>query len=117
MDTHSHNRRWYLIYYINLVSLILGLVAWLLPLICLMRGINRLGKYHHMVSTLSMTTCASALFLQMIYTQHLVRIRDWSALMDITDAVVFASAVLIGITVILNIVLVYISHKVRRRND
>ncbi len=39
----------------------------------------------------------------MIVVNNLVKIEDWSALMDTTDAVVFVSAVLLIVTIILNV--------------
>lgn len=41
-------------------------------------------------------------YKQIFYNNHLVKIEDWSALMDTTGAVAFVSAVLLTVTIILN---------------
>src|SRR5690606_3331311 len=82
---------------LNLGSLILGILAWILPFIFLM------GKYDRekwgIISFLSMIASASALFFQIIYSYYLVTIEDWAALLDTQGAVVFAAAVLLSVTV------------------
>lgn len=83
---------------LNLASLIMGLVAWCVPIICIFKN-----KYNAVSSIGSFTSCVLALLMQIIYQWHLVDIEDWWALIDTTWAVVLASAVLIILTVAINI--------------
>ncbi|WP_249336681.1 hypothetical protein [Sporosarcina sp. Marseille-Q4063] len=84
---------------LNLGSLVLGLIAWILPVVSLM-------KYNHRnwatLSVMSLSACAISLCFQIFYNYHLVKIEDWSALMDTTRAVAFAAAVLLIVTILLN---------------
>lgn len=84
--------------YLNILSLVMGLLAWGLPIsILLMRNIKR-----SLYSGLSLTACMIALYAQILYTNHLIQINDTIALLDTNDAVVFASKILIIGTIILN---------------
>lgn len=44
-----------------------------------------------------------ALFLQVLYNKHLVELQDWSALMDTSGAVAWVSALLLAVTLILDL--------------
>ena len=81
---------------LNVLSLLLGLFSWILGLAALRR---RSTKY----SAGSMTACAAALFFQILYTQHLVTVRDFAAIEDTHRAVTLAASVLLAGTLILNI--------------
>lgn len=82
----------------NLGSLILGLVAWGIPLCAIGR------KYRWGICCIaSLSCCALSLFLQLVEVKHRVGLNDWSALMDTIDAVVLAAAVMIGGMLISNI--------------
>jgi amino acid transporter len=87
---------------LNLGSLVLGLIAWILPV----TNIIRYKKHDHRkwvtLSIMSISACAISLCFQIFYNYHLVKIEDWSALMDTTDAVAFVAAVLLIVTIILN---------------
>ena len=87
---------------LNLGSLVLGLIAWILPV----ANLIRYKKYDHRkwvtLSIMSISACAISLCFQIFYNYHLVKIEDWSALMDTTDAVAFVAAVLLIVTIILN---------------
>ncbi|GAA0824802.1 hypothetical protein [Clostridium tertium] len=96
---------------LNPASLLLGLIAWILPIISLMQYKKHKNKSWIILSIISISSCAISLFLQIIYNNHLVQINDWSALMDTTDALVFVSAVLIVVTIILNTVTTFIYYK------
>ncbi|KAB8135736.1 hypothetical protein F9U64_10700 [Gracilibacillus oryzae] len=87
---------------LNAGSLILGLTAWILPIMNLILYKNHQNKNWIAFSIISLIACAVSLLFQIIYNHHLVKIEDWSALMDTTGAVVFVSAVLLVITLILN---------------
>lgn len=85
--------------YLNVMSFGLGLLAWGLPMGNLfMRNTKR-----SLFSVLSFTACAIALYGQILYTNHLIRINDTIALLDTNDAVVFASRLLIIGTIVLNV--------------
>ncbi|MBP1947495.1 hypothetical protein [Virgibacillus litoralis] len=97
-----------MISWLNVGSLVLGLIAWILPAINLMR--NKKGNHRNWVvlSVMSISACAISLIFQIFYTNHLVKIEDWSALMDTTGAVAFVSAVLVIVTIILNVITLFV---------
>ena len=85
--------------YLNILSLIMGLLAWGLPIrILLMRNVKR-----SLYGGLSLVACMIALYAQILYTNHLIQINDTIALLDTNDAVVFASRILIIGTIALNV--------------
>lgn len=87
---------------LNIGSLVLGLIAWILPAANLMRN-NRENQGNRLIIGLvSMSACVISLLFQIIYNYHLVKVEDWSALMDTTRGVVVAATVLILVTIILN---------------
>ncbi len=86
--------------WLNIASLLLGLVAWFLPIIYLLRkNKTNWGQF----AVVSMLACAIALICQIRYTQYLVAIEDFSALMDTAQAVTVSAITLLSITVLLNI--------------
>lgn len=52
----------------------------------------------------SVSACAISLCMQIFYTNHLVKIEDWSALMDTSSAVALVVTVLLAVTIILNVI-------------
>ena len=96
--------------YLNILSLVCGLLAWGLPIsLLVMRNVKR-----SLYSGLSFTSCVIALYAQILYTSHLIQINDTIALLDTHDAVVFASRILIIGTIILN-VLPYIKDRLTKQ--
>jgi cytochrome c oxidase subunit 4 len=87
---------------LNLGSLLFGLIAWVLPVISLTKSNKAKHKNQIAFSISSVTACAMALYLQIIYQNHLVKIEDWSALMDTFHAVTFVSGILLVGTIALN---------------
>jgi len=87
---------------LNLGSLVLGLIAWTLPVVNLLRSKNHNYKNWVVLSLMSISACAISLCFQIFYNYHLVKIEDWSALMDTMYAVAFAATVLLIGTIILN---------------
>ena len=76
--------------------------AWGIPAVYFSRrkpGGDRAG----LACLLSMAACAGALFLQVLYNKHLVELQDWSALMDTSGAVAWVSALLLAVTLILDL--------------
>lgn len=88
--------------WLNIGSLVLGLIAWLLPVVNLVGYIIGKQRNWAILSILSISACAISLCFQIFYNNHLVKIEDWSALMDTTRAVAILSAVLLVVTIILN---------------
>ncbi|SFK33261.1 cytochrome c oxidase subunit 4 [Halobacillus dabanensis] len=88
--------------WLNIGSLVLGVMAWSLPIVYLLR--YKIPEYRKWVvfSIMSISACAISLCLQIFYTYHLVMIEDWSALMDTTRAVASVSSVLVIVTILLN---------------
>jgi cytochrome c oxidase subunit 4 len=87
----------------NLGSLLLGIVALVLPFINFFTRDKTANQKKTVVIASSIGACAMSLFFQLIYQRHLVDIEDWSALMDTSGAVVFVSAVLLTIVFALNL--------------
>lgn len=88
--------------WLNVGSLVLGLIAWILPVVNLMRYKKHDDRNWIVLSVMSISACAISLSFQIFYNYHLVKIEDWSALMDTTGAVAFVSSVLLTVTIILN---------------
>ncbi len=102
----------------NPASLVFGLIAWILPIVNLMRDRRKNHRNWVVLSIMSISACAISLCSQILNNNHLVEIEDWSALMDTMDAIAFAAAVLLIVTIILNAItlIVYRDKKVRQSN-
>ncbi|MFD9625649.1 hypothetical protein [Peribacillus muralis] len=87
---------------LNLGSLVLGLLAWILPVVNLMRYKNHEIKNWIALSFMSISACAISLCFQILYNYHLVRIEDWGAVMDTMYAVALIAPVLFIVIIILN---------------
>jgi len=88
----------------NVGSLVLGLIAWILPVINLAK-FNK-AKHKHWIVLLfaSMSACVISVLFQIVYQRHLVQIEDWSAIMDTIWGILFVSTVLITVTITLNLI-------------
>jgi cytochrome c oxidase subunit 4 len=90
--------------FLNLGSLLLGLTAWIVPIL----AIKHSGK--HAVNNcfnfiiVSFSACVASLCLQLFEINHRVQIKDWSALMDTIGTLVWVALILAVITLILNII-------------
>ena len=84
--------------WMNLASLALGLLAWMLPVAAMIRTAARPRALHPALPLV----CAAALYLQLRYHAHLSRIEDVGAFLDTAQAAAFASAVLLCVTLALN---------------
>jgi hypothetical protein len=93
---------------LNLGSLLLGLIAWILPVMNLIRGKTYNDKNWVVLSTLSFSACALSLCFQIFYIYHKVQVEDWSALLDTMGAVVFAVSALLIITILLNAITLFV---------
>lgn len=89
--------------WLNIGSLILGLWAVIIPVVNLSVTKKQKNTKWMGLSISSISACAMAVCLQLFYNYHLVRIEDWSALMDTTSAIASVSAVLIIVTILLNV--------------
>ncbi|WP_102275304.1 hypothetical protein [Cytobacillus massiliigabonensis] len=98
---------------LNLGSLVLGLLAWILPIINLTRYKKDNQRNWSALSILSISACAISLCFQVFYANHLVIIEDWSALMDISGTMAFVSAFLLIVTVILNAITIVVYRKIK----
>ncbi|MFD2925275.1 hypothetical protein [Halobacillus naozhouensis] len=88
--------------WLNSGSLVLGIIAWILPVVSLIGDKKHIQKNWFTLSIMSISACAISLCFQIFYIYHKVSIEDWSALMDTMGAVAFVSAVLLIITILLN---------------
>ncbi|MFA1736142.1 hypothetical protein [Lysinibacillus fusiformis] len=88
---------------LNVGSLVLGFIAILLPIAVLSATSKQIQNYRLMISILSLSTCAISISFQLFYNFYLVKIEDWSALMDITRSSVLAVLFLLVSTILLNI--------------
>lgn len=70
-----------MIAWLNLGSLVLGLIAWILPAINISRY-ERRSKYWITLSIVSLSACSISLFLQICSFYERVKAEDWSALME-----------------------------------
>lgn len=88
--------------YLNLGSLLLGLIAWILPIVNLAKHDKAAHKNWVAFSFASLSACSVSLLFQIVYQNYLVKIEDWSAIMDTSGGLVFVSAVLIVGAIVLN---------------
>ena len=100
---------------LNLGSLVLGLVAWTLPVINLLKENKAENKNWIILSVTSFIACSVSLFMQILYNNHLVNIEDWSALIDTSSAVSLVSAVLLVVTTVLNVLTISVYSKIAKR--
>ena len=100
---------------LNLGSLLLGLIAWILPVINLANNNKAEHKNWVVISISSVSTCAIALYMQILYGNHLVKIEDWSALMDTSHGVALVSAIFLVVTITLNAITIAVYCKNDRK--
>ncbi len=89
--------------YLNLFSLLLGLIAWALPIILLAKPRFAHENIRVLLMLTSFCCCIAALCLQLFEVYHRVTIQDWSALMDIYPANAWVAVILGAFTVLLNL--------------
>jgi cytochrome c oxidase subunit 4 len=88
---------------LNFGSLFFGLVSWCVPVVFLGKKTPLSKEGSMKVVFYSLVSAMISLFMQVLYTKHLVDINDWSALLDIQGGVVFSASVLLFITIALNV--------------
>lgn len=87
---------------LNLGSLILGLTAWGIAVANIAKAGKRSSHHRSARLFLSMTACAVALLLQIIYHYNLVMMQDIAAIYDTTATTAVASSILLIVTISLN---------------
>lgn len=85
-------------YYLNIGSLIFGLLSWFLPAIQIIRRKDAKTVY----AMISLFLCSLAILFQLFYQVYLIAINDWSALMDTAPAAAVTSSVLLVFCTVLN---------------
>lgn len=83
-------------------SLVLGLIAWILPSVNIGRYKTNYNKNWAIYSIVSISVCSIAISFQVLYSNHIVQMGDWSALMDTSGTSTLLSIILLIITLILN---------------
>lgn len=96
----------------NIASLLLGIIAWTLPIYNLLKLNKAANKNWVVLLFISMSACVISVLFQIIYQNHLVEIEDWSAIMDTIWGVLFVSTLLITVTLILNLLTIMSYRKV-----
>lgn len=94
---------------LNLGSLLFGALSWIIPTILLIRLKDPI-KLRMKGMFFSFISASLAIFLQILYTKHLVDISDWSALMDTQGGVVLAVSILLIVLIALNSLLIRLSN-------
>ena len=89
--------------WLNVGSLLLGLAALIIPVIIIVRYKKRGNRNQPVLYTESMCACALSLFFQICNNDHLVKIKDWSALSDTSEAVVSGALNLLLGTILFNV--------------
>ncbi|WP_455617122.1 hypothetical protein [Eisenbergiella sp.] len=96
--------------WLNVGSLLLGLAALIIPVIIIVRYKKTGNRNQSVLYTTSMCACALSLFFQICYNDHLVKIKDWSALSDTSEAVVSGALNLLLGTILFNIIALVICY-------
>ncbi len=89
---------------LNFGSFVLGLIAWILPVVNLVQYRKHNHRNWVALSIMSISACSISLCFQIFEINQRVKVEDWSALMDTMSALAFVSAVLLIITIILNVI-------------
>lgn len=91
----------------NLGSLVLGAIAWILPVINIF-GYGKRSRNWVTLSVMSISACSISLFLQICSFYERVKAEDWSALMDTVSVIASVPAILLIGTILLNVITLYI---------
>lgn len=88
--------------WLNLGSMILGLLAWILPLLVITK-FDKIKSVHGTYMLYgSLVSAILTLLFVITYRQYLISIEDWSALMDTNGSFQLASVVMVVVTIALN---------------
>lgn len=91
-----------MIAWFNLGSLVLGVVAWILPVINIARY-NKRSSNWTTLSIASISACSVSLFLQICTFYERVKAEDWSALLDTANVIASVPGILLIGTILLNV--------------
>lgn len=89
-------------YMLNIVSLILGVGAWVVAAVAISKPV-----YAHKSTVLSFALCAFSLVVELFEISRRVNLGDYAAIEDTIRAVIIASIVLVVVTIILNIIALF----------
>ncbi len=95
---------------LSLGSLLLGLIAWIVPFLAMKHARKSAVKICSFV-IVSFSACVASLCLQLFEINHRVQIQDWSALMDTIGTLIWVAVMLAVITFILNIMVLVICYE------
>lgn len=96
---------------LNLGSLIMGLIALLLPITNL-TNLKKVNSSNWFILTfVSVSLCAISLYMQLIYGNFLIYKQDLSALLSMGDGVLRVSTILIVVTLLLNTITMVLYYK------
>lgn len=88
--------------WLNIGSLILGLIAWSIPALSILNT-KKIESNRAVKVMVSLGACATALWFQLAYNNYLVQIKDWGALEDTTFTLNWVAAILLVVTLALNV--------------
>lgn len=92
-----------MIAFLNVGSLLFGLLAWIVPVAGIGRYSKIDGKNKVYFSAFSFSACAVSLCMQIFEINERVKLQDWSALMDTSGSLVKVCTVLVVVTILLNL--------------
>ena len=93
-----------MISFLMIGSLILGLIAWILPSMNIGRHEKNYNKNWAIYSIASISACAISISFQVIYSNYIVQIGDWATLEDTSGTSALLSIILLIITLILHVI-------------
>lgn len=96
--------------YLNLGSLLFGLIAWIVPILSMKRSVKYGIKKCYNSIIVSFGACVASLCLQFFEINHRVGIEDWSAIMDTIGTLKWVAVILAVITLVLNTFALVISY-------
>ncbi len=85
----------------NIASFVLGIIAWGIAFGAI-KSKKKPSAYGCSVTSFSL--CAVSLFFQFLEIGQRVNNRDYAGIEDTIGAVIFAAGVLVGVTIVLNVV-------------
>lgn len=85
----------------NVLSLLLGLLSWLLPVIVLCRYVKGKAAVSWM-TPVSFAACAAALIFQLAEFRRRAALADWAGIGDTADVTLWAAVILAVVAVLLN---------------
>jgi cytochrome c oxidase subunit 4 len=100
--------------WLNFFSILLGVVAWALPLISLLNRIRASGWMGVALCALSLGSCSGSLYLQLLTVDRRVKLSDLAGLKDTLPVVLTACVILLAVTAVLNVIALIV-HLVKRK--